>query len=208
MLRKCSLCVVILVILTVSMVLPVSAMCQSEDGFSYNIAEYNYYSELAKLKPVVEDWKNEGISMFSIPSIIPRRGIIYLQIMFIKLAPGHAAITFSLERIVEAVSSGVIITDDDFWDRSEYMNANTYAVTVTDTTMDEDRQAAMFCYNQVGKGYNYIFTNTSTRDKFYCSHLVWAAFYDELSINLNPNGGIVYPMELVTNDEVTIIYSR
>ena len=142
MLRKCSLCVVILVILTVSMVLPVSAMCQSEDGFSYNIAEYNYYSELAKLKPVVEDWKNEGISMFSIPSIIPRRaGIIYVTDYVYKgLAPGHAAITFSLERIVEAVSSGVIITDDDFWDRSEYMNANTYAVTVTDTTMDEDRQ--------------------------------------------------------------------
>ena len=37
----------------------------------------------------------------------------------------------------------------------------------------------------LGKPYNYNYFNVSTRKKFYCSQLVWAAFKDNYGIDLD-----------------------
>ena len=38
--------------------------------------------------------------------------------------------------------------------------------------------AAAFAAKQVGKPYNWVFTNKTTTEKFYCSQLVWQAWLD------------------------------
>ena len=56
----------------------------------------------------------------------------------------------------------------------------------------------------------------STRAKFYCSQLVWAAFLDNYNIDLNTmafaNSTIpsnpIHPMELVWTDETNLIYEK
>jgi hypothetical protein len=43
-------------------------------------------------------------------------------------------------------------------------------------------------------------TNTNHQTYWYCSHLIWQAFYTVLNIDLDPNGGvIVYPNDLVAS---------
>lgn len=85
-----------------------------------------------------------------------------------------------------------------------------WGVTVKGTTTAQDASAANWCYNKIGKPYNYVFTNVSTREKFYCSQLVWASFKDLYGIDLNTStlGSIVTPMELVNTDKTSVIYSK
>ncbi|MDD7267193.1 MAG: YiiX/YebB-like N1pC/P60 family cysteine hydrolase [Lachnospiraceae bacterium] len=83
-------------------------------------------------------------------------------------------------------------------------------VTVKRTTNLEDRTAADWCYNQIGKPYNFNFLNTETRSSFYCSQLVWAAFLDNFGINLDTSsfGGAVHPLELAASPETRVIYEK
>lgn len=43
-------------------------------------------------------------------------------------------------------------------------------------------------------------TNTNYQTYWYCSHLIWQAFYSVLNIDLDPNGGVmVYPNDLIAS---------
>ena len=108
--------------------------------------------------------------------------------------------------MVESVSDGVIIGKND-WNTSK---TTCTAVTVIGTTTAEDAAAADWCYNQIGKKYNINYFNTNTRDKFYCSQLVWAAFLDNYGIDLDTSKffNAVHPAELVASEHTKTIYEK
>lgn len=118
---------------------------------------------------------------------------------------GHAAIVWSKSQVIESVSKGVVVGKNN-WKSTK---KKVYGVTVKSTTTTQDAKAAQYCKNQVGKKYNYNYLNMSTRKKFYCSQLVWAAFYDLYKINLNTSAytyNAIHPMELVNTSKTSLIY--
>lgn len=92
----------------------------------------------------------------------------------------------------------------------EKYSASCYGISVKGTTVDEDNEASNWCYRQLGKPYNYNYFNVSTRKKFYCSQLVWAAFKDNYGIDLDTSdfGDAVHPMELVNSSKTYTIYKK
>lgn len=92
------------------------------------------------------------------------------------------------------------------WD-TRYKNNHVWQAGVSTTTEAQDHNAAQWAVNQLRKPYNYIFFNTRTRNSFYCSHLVWAAYLDTAGVDLDgklPN--LIHPLELITNGKVIINY--
>lgn len=165
---------------------------------------------LAESQPVVPD-KGTNISTFAMSGTYPtRKGVILATNTNASLGGktfvGHAAIIYNSSTVVESLSKGVT-TGKNNWNTTK---SKCWGVTVKGTTTAQDASAANWCYNKIGKPYNYVFTNVSTREKFYCSQLVWASFKDLYGIDLNTStlGSIVTPMELVNTDKTSIIYSK
>lgn len=117
---------------------------------------------------------------------------------------GHAAIVYDQSHVIEAVLTGVVKGPND-WDSSKH---EYYGAVVKATTRQEDAQAANYCAAQIGKGYNAAFWDIKTRDRFYCSQLVWAAYKDKFGIDLQTEafGNIIYPFELIETDKTNTIY--
>lgn len=69
----------------------------------------------------------------------------------------------------------------------------------------EKRVVTNWWNDQKGKPYNYEYYNTRIRSKFYCSQLIYAGFLDVSGCNLNRNGGVVTPLDLISNSSVKII---
>lgn len=119
---------------------------------------------------------------------------------------GHAAIVYSRTDVVESLENGVIIGAND-WNTSK---STCYGLSVIGTTAREDSAAADWCYEQLGKPYNWIWLNTDRRDAFYCSHLVWASFMDNYGIDLDTDAFLnaIHPSELVDSENTNIIYEK
>ena len=119
---------------------------------------------------------------------------------------GHAGIIWTSSTIVESLSNGVTTGPND-WNTSK---TSCYGISVKGSTVDEDNEASNWCYRQLGKPYNYNYFNVSTRKKFYCSQLVWAAFKDNYGIDLDTSdfGDAVHPMELVNSSKTYTIYKK
>lgn len=118
---------------------------------------------------------------------------------------GHAAIIWTKYRVVESLAEGVVLRGN-YWNNGD--RKQVYGVTVRGTSVAQDNAASNWAYAQIGKPYNYNYYNTSTRSKFYCSQLVWAAFKDLYNIDLDTwrFGRAVHPMELVWTDRTHVIY--
>ena len=118
---------------------------------------------------------------------------------------GHAAMVLSSTEVVESLSGGVGIHKNNWKTKKDKI----YGITVVQTTYAQDISAANWCKRQVGKSYNWNYFNTSTREKFYCSQLVWAAFKDNYGVNLNTSafGNAIHPMELVRSSNTNTIYT-
>ncbi len=140
-----------------------------------------------------------------------RRGTILVTEDWVYriLPTGHAAIVWDKDHVVEAQSQGVIVGKNNWKsERREF-----YGLTVKRTTREQDEKAAEWCMRQKGKPYNYNYFDKNTREKFYCSQLVWAAFKDLYNIDLSDVGWrpgtwstAVHPMELYTSKETKTIY--
>jgi uncharacterized protein YycO len=76
------------------------------------------------------------------------------------------------------------------------------------TTVDKDKQAALRAAQQVGKPYNYNFWDIDQDNSFYCSQLFYRQFRTLFNINLNDNGGAVWPGDLIATKNATTIYSQ
>ena len=120
---------------------------------------------------------------------------------------GHAAIVLNKSTVVEAALPHVT-TSKNAW-RSRAQVRKVYGLSVRKTSPAQDKKAAKWCRKQVGKPYNFNYTNVKTRKKFYCSQLVWAAFKDNCKINLDTAafGKMVAPMELVNSNKTDLIYT-
>ncbi|MBA4600985.1 YiiX/YebB-like N1pC/P60 family cysteine hydrolase [Thermoactinomyces mirandus] len=66
--------------------------------------------------------------------------------------------------------------------------------------------AASYARAQIGKPYNYNFFNIETTSSFYCSQLVWRAFYNR-GFDLN-DGWAVWPVDLVESPLTYAFYSQ
>lgn len=118
---------------------------------------------------------------------------------------GHAAIVWSSSKVIESTAKGVV------WGKNNWRQTKktVYGLTVRGTTAKQDAAAADWCRKQIGKKYNYNYFNKSTRAKFYCSQLVWAAFKDLYKIDLDTSlftKYAVHPMELVYSSKTSLIY--
>jgi len=79
---------------------------------------------------------------------------------------GHAGIVYNPTTTVEAKTTGVGLFPNN-WNLT---CTHVQGVSVKSTTVAQDA-AADWCYHQYGKAYNWIYVDTTTRDKFYCSRL-------------------------------------
>lgn len=135
-----------------------------------------------------------------------RKGVILVtpDALLGLIPTGHAGIVYSKNVAIEAVTWSVKELDNSWYKNK----SQAYGVTVKGTTAKQDAKAADWAHDQLGKPYNVFYFNVDQRDSFYCSQLVWAAFLDTASIDLNTEakGKAIHPMELVDGPKTRTIY--
>lgn len=136
-----------------------------------------------------------------------RKGVILVTADAYKnlIPTGHAAIIYSKTKVVESVASGVS------WGKNNWKSTKktVFGVGVKATSEKQDAKAADWCKKRIGKAYNYNYFNVNTREKFYCSQLVWAAYKDLYGVNMNTAvfGSAIHPLELVSSAQTSLVYS-
>ncbi|MGU7930112.1 YiiX/YebB-like N1pC/P60 family cysteine hydrolase [Streptococcus suis] len=126
---------------------------------------------------------------------------------------GHAGITGAhpyYGKIIEANKETGVRAHSGEW--KVEAGKNVWELTVTTTTVAEDKAAAERAAGQIGKPYNSNFYDVWRRDKYYCSQLVWASFRDtagnKADISLNDWGAAIHPFELRDHPNTKLIYRR
>ena len=131
---------------------------------------------------------------------------------FLKVLPiGHAAIVVNKDYVYEATSKGVVRGLNNWLLTKKRM----FGLRVTGLSNTTHSKAVDLISKQLKKKYNWNFFNTKTRNTFYCSHLIWATFYDHFKVNLdtkffglagkNKNAAI-HPLELVLAKSTKTIF--
>lgn len=118
---------------------------------------------------------------------------------------GHAAIVYNgSNTVVESLGNGVVIGANDWYKKTAYV----WGLATFNLSFAQADIAADWCARQVGKPYNFNFLDTMRRDKFYCSQLVWASFYDNFGVDISTPflGSIIYPIEILESPEVVMMY--
>ena len=142
-------------------------------------------------------------------SKVTGKGVILVTTDLYKgvIESGHAAIVYSDSIVVEALADCVTLGKNN-WSKTkkEY-----YACVPWDASANDERKAADYCYNMIGKDYNWNYFDVKTRKKFYCSHLVYASYKDLFGIDLNTDtfktvaGNPIHPYELLTSSKTWVI---
>lgn len=210
-------------VVTSLFIMPISADASTNDN-KIKAEQQGVYSEAytdaewakAKSKPVMEDkgsTKDSTMGIVSTESVgtyPTRNGVILVTPdKFKGLIPtGHSGIIWdgATGRIIESISSGVVIGNNDW----NIKKSSCYGVTANGTTTSQDNNAANWCKTQVGLPYNYNYLNPWTRSRFYCSQLVYASFLDNYGINMDTWAYLeaVHPMELVNTSKTYTIYQK
>lgn len=185
---------------------------ETTTSVEYSEAEIDAMWEDARNQPILPDKSvnttKGSLSVASFGTYPTRKGVILVTSDKYKglIPTGHAAIIYSSDTVVESIENGVTTGDSD-WNQSK---TECFGVTVYGTTTAEDSQAANWCYNQIGKPYNWNYPNRWTRDSFYCSQLVYASFLDNFGIDLDTAAWLsaVHPMELVNSSNTYTIYEK
>lgn len=122
---------------------------------------------------------------------------------------GHAAIVENKNYVYEATAKGVVRGLNN-WNKTKKI---TFGLKVNNTTSQQLNEVMDYIKKQENKKYNFNFFNTKIRDKFYCSQLIFSAFYDVLDINLDTNlfgnaakKGAIHPLELVLSKNTKVVY--
>lgn len=162
--------------------------------------------EFDKLAPVSTRSRRSTVSGFGQYST--RTGVILVTPdKFLDILPlGHSAIIRSSTSVVEATARGVVVGPNN-WYRTKN---KCYAVSVRDTTLEQDKVAARWCYAQRRKPYNFNYFNIWTRSRLYCSQLIWAAYLDNFGINLDTPAFdyAIHPLELIATPKTYMIYAK
>lgn len=137
-----------------------------------------------------------------------RRGVILVTTDAYKnlIPTGHAAIVANEDEVIESLSDGVQYGDND-WASSK---DECFGVTCGSTSVAQDASTVTYIvvHDYIGKPYNFNYLDVDTRERFYCSQLVWAAYKDMLGIDLNTSeyGRAIHPTELINTDRTVTIY--
>lgn len=166
------------------------------------------------LLPKFDDFIEKGVRSEGYPN---RKGTILVtkELKSRKSLTGHAGIIYNSTTTIEcfpkeASPDGIngVYTYSNDWNIR--YGKNTYAVNVRGTTQEQDDKSADYAYRRYeeGRPYNWVFTDIENGSKFYCSQLCYKAFMVMNSIDINNNGGIVYPIDLINDDDTYIIWSN
>lgn len=116
---------------------------------------------------------------------------------------GHAAIVYNSEETVEAWSDGVKKMKNDWpakWD-------NMAAMWVSGAEGSDYNSVGNYAYRQIGKPYNYVVYDYEREDQFYCSQLVWRAWYNR-GWDLDDNRFIIFPSDIYNDDDTVVFYEQ
>lgn len=175
---------------------------------------YNLFINEGKNKKVIYKDKNtvktNGISLMESSGNYPTRSGVILVTSdsnTLGIHYGHAGIVWNPSTTVESMIDGVQRLPNTW--NSRYKNVK--GISVSGTTLEQDEKASDWCDTQVGKPYNWNFFNTSTRSKFYCSQLIWAAYKDLYNINIDSKSsipGVIIPVDLPNQPNVYTVYVK
>jgi hypothetical protein len=104
-------------------------------------------------------------------------------------------------------------TEPNNWNFST-RHSTCFGLDVTATNASQEAVATDWCARQKGKKFTINFFDMDSRDKFYCSKLVWAAYKDNFGVDLNTDeykttlGNPVHPMELVHSSRTALVYRQ
>ena len=206
--------VIALSLLTVSMLGKHESIGASDTSSLFNESEITRkLAENAANSEVVSDKCaiNSVATRSTITGTYPtRKGVILVTADAYKniIPTGHAAIVVNSSQVIESLSDGVQYGNSNWYSTKK----TCYGVTCSSTSVNQDACTVNRIEQQgyIGLPYNYNYLNVNTRSKFYCSHLVWAAYIDALGIDLNTDeyGAAVHPLELVASSRTVTIYSK
>lgn len=168
--------------------------------------------DIADKEPVRGDWKSKTRST---GSWTWRDGVIcvtdsYASVPFFN--NGHAglvAVAPYYDATVEANPGDGVQPKYGAWN-VRFPTGRVVQVGVNSTTEAQDQQAAAWACSQIGKPYSLGLNMYGTRDRYYCSQLVWVAYYEATGVDLDTVAwpGYIHPYELVNTSKTSIIYER
>lgn len=124
---------------------------------------------------------------------------------FLDKLVGHACIVYNSATTVESMPNTGVGTYANDWN-TRY-NA-VYGLEVNKASTDQNESAASYAYEHIGNPYNWNFLNPDTTNSFYCSQLVYQSYKQTSGINLNYNGGIIFPIDIVNSDLTDLVYTK
>ena len=136
------------------------------------------------------------------------------------VATGHAALVadasrawssfpwFASPKYYGEAVEGVQLEFND-WDNPN-RHSTCFGLTVNGVTKAQEEATVAWCSRQVGKIYNYSFSETSGLFSYYCSQLVWDAYKKNTGINLDTlaYGWMIHPTELIDSLFTSILYRQ
>lgn len=193
-----------------------NADLQNDNVTPYSVT-YAWYDNIGTSSPSLP--REAKYSQYNILSAVKKGDILQETDGLIAQFTGHIAIiqgkywdsTYKQYyiRTIEAGASGVVygVLDD-----TRYDDRGVYIHYVTSATTTNISNAVTFCQNQLGKAYNWgaltgigSCSSSSSASTWYCTELVWAAFYNQ-GINIYGSGipGNIYmPSDFAASSKLT-----
>lgn len=193
-----------------------NADVQNDSVMPYSVT-YAWYDNIGTSSPALP--REATYSWYNILSTVKKGDILQETEGLIAQFTGHIAIiqgkywdsTYKQYyiRTIEAGASGVVygVLDD-----TRYEERGVYIHYVTSATTANISNAVTFCQNQLGKAYNWgaltgigSCSYLSSASTWYCTELVWAAFYNQ-GINIYGSGipGNIYmPADFAASSMLT-----
>ena len=126
-------------------------------------------------------------------------------------ATGHIGIVYDCGQVTEAMPDDGVRTTRTDW-KTRYKDWSVYGLKVgSGLTQSQHNQAADWVHRQVGKAYNWVYTWTSRRDEFYCSHLAYAAYRDLWNVYITTvfaDWTIITPASIFNSNNTIWVYER
>ena len=183
----------------------------AEDVFDYDtfkvikekVDRLNYAENNECIKDEIST-HSDGIQKLNAKADNPtlRGAILVTTDAYKNLIPtGHAAVLYSKDYVIEALADGVQRGKNN-WVKTK---KEFFVCEANGISRDGMIRAMGWCDKKRGKPYNYNYYNIDTRDSFYCSHLIYAAYKDYFGIDMNTKdfdssvlGKAIHPIELVS----------
>ncbi|MDR2832489.1 MAG: hypothetical protein LBV67_02100 [Streptococcaceae bacterium] len=185
---------------------------QALEQLEQNIKKYEDYADTAPLELDIKDKQRAQYGTWSW-----RDGVICVTDAGSSLLitnSWHAGIVAPQDYYKVAEAQGVgkkVALVGGEWG-SRFKNNKVWQVGVKKTSVQQDWNAGNWAGKQVGKPYNLNFWNMKQTDSFYCSQLVWAAYYYTANVDLDKTDNnigsawAIHPGELINNSETALLY--